>query len=248
MEQQDKVALVTGASRGLGRAIAEELGRLGTRVVIGYRADEEGATATLAAVQTAGGQATAAAADVSTADGAQRAVDACIDAYGRVDIIVHAATPPVRPQAYLETSRDEFRAYFDTYVLGLHELVCRAAPGMKDRRYGRIVAISSSATAEVPPKLAAYVTAKHALVGLCRAQAAELGPWNITVNAVSPSMLVSDFASGAGLAAREIVARRTPLRRLGEPVEVARVVAFLVSDGAQFISGANLPVTGGIQV
>jgi 3-oxoacyl-[acyl-carrier protein] reductase len=248
MEQHEKVALVTGGSRGLGRAVAEELGRRGTRVVVGYRVDEDGAKASVAAIQNAGGQATPTAADVATEDGAKRAVDACIDTYGRLDIIVHAATPPVRPQVYLDTGRIEFRAYFDTYVLGLHELVCRAAPGMKDRRYGRIVAISSSATAEVPPKLAAYVTAKHALLGLCRAQAAELGPWNITVNAVSPSMLVSDYAADVGLAAREIVARKTPLRRLGDPAEVARVVGFLVSDDAAFISGANLPVTGGIPV
>jgi NAD(P)-dependent dehydrogenase (short-subunit alcohol dehydrogenase family) len=124
--------------------------------------------------------------------------------------------------------------------------VSRAAPGMKERRYGRIVAVSSSATAEVPAKFAAYVTAKHALLGLCRAQAVELGPWNITVNTVSPSMLISDFSDEAGLAAREIVARRTPLRRLGDADEVAQAIAFLVSEDAGFVSGANLPVTGGI--
>ncbi len=165
-----------------------------------------------------------------------------------LDVIVHCATPAIHQQPYLETTADQFRAFFDTYVLGLHELVTHAAPGMKERRYGRIVALSSSATAEVPAKLAAYVTAKHALLGLCRAQAVELGPWNITVNTVSPSMVVGEYAAAAGLAAREIVARRTPLRRLGEPEDVARVVAFLVSDDAAFITGANVPVTGGVFV
>ena len=106
----------------------------------------------------------------------------------------------------------------------------------------------TSAIAEVPPKLAAYVAGKYALLGLCRALAVELGPANITVNCVSPGMLVSEYSYCAGLAAREIVARKTPLRRLGNAAEVANVVSFLASDGASFISGANLPVTGGVFV
>jgi 3-oxoacyl-[acyl-carrier protein] reductase len=248
MEPGDRVALVTGGSRGLGRAVAERLADRGVRVVICYRTDRAGADACVAAVQEAGGDARALATDVATREGSHRAVEACEDAFGRLDVVVHCATPPIRPQAYLETGTDQFRAFFETYVIGLHEIVSRAAPGMKERRFGRVVAVSSSATAEVPAKLSAYVTAKHALLGLCRAQAVELGPWNITVNVVSPSLLVSEYAAEAGLAAREIVSRKTPLRRLGEPDEVARAVAFLVSEEAAFISGANIPVTGGILV
>jgi 3-oxoacyl-[acyl-carrier protein] reductase len=248
MEERDRVALVTGASRGLGRSVAETLAGRHVRVMAGYRSDEQAARSLVAAVEQTGGQAAIVGADLATREGAHRAVDACLETFGRLDIVVHCATPPIKRQAYLETDAETFRALFDTYVLGLHEMVVRATPGMKDRRYGRIVAVSSSATAEVPAKLAAYVTAKHALVGLCRAQAIELGPWNITVNAVSPSMLVSDFAADAGLAARESAARRTPLRRLGAYEEVARAIAFLVSSDGSFISGANLPVTGGILV
>ena len=245
-ELKGKIALVTGASRGLGRAVAEELGRRGYRVMAGYRNDAAGADACIAAIAAAGGQARAVAADLATRDGAHTTVDACVEAWGRADVIVHCATPAIRPRPYLDTDADDLRSFFDVYVVALHEMVTRAAPAMKERRSGRIIALSSSATSEVPPKLAAYVTAKQALVGLCRAQAIELGPWNITVNLVSPSMVVGDYATEAGLAAREIVARRTPLRRLGEADEVARAVAFLASDEGAFISGANLPVTGGI--
>ena len=163
-------------------------------------------------------------------------------------MLVHAATPRIEPRPWQELTEAEFRAFYDTYVIGLHQLVQGAAPGMQARRFGRVIAVLTSAIAEVPPKLAAYVAAKHALYGLCRCLAVELGPANITVNCVSPGMLVSEYADRAGLAAREIVARKTPLRRLGDPAEVGKVVAFLASDDASFVSGANLPVTGGVFV
>jgi NAD(P)-dependent dehydrogenase (short-subunit alcohol dehydrogenase family) len=135
---------------------------------------------------------------------------------------------------------------FDTYVIALADLARLTAPGMKERRHGRIVAILSSAIAEAPPKLAAYTTAKHAVLGLCRSLAVELGPWDITVNAVSPSLVIGRHADELGAAGREAVARRTPLRRLAESGDVAGSVRFLLSDEAKFISGANLPVTGGL--
>jgi 3-oxoacyl-[acyl-carrier protein] reductase len=119
---------------------------------------------------------------------------------------------------------------------------------MQERRFGRIIAVLSSAMAEMPPKLGAYIASKYALYGLCRSLAIELGPANVTVNCVSPGMMVSEYADRAGLAAREIVMRKTPLRRLGDPADVANVVTFLASDAAAFVSGANVPVTGGIFV
>jgi NAD(P)-dependent dehydrogenase (short-subunit alcohol dehydrogenase family) len=117
---------------------------------------------------------------------------------------------------------------------------------MKERRSGRIIGVLTSALAEVPHKLAAYITGKQALYGLCRALAVELGPWNITVNTVSPSLIVGRHADDLGMAARELMTRKTPLRRLPQAREVAHSVRFLLSDEAAFVSGANLPVTGGI--
>jgi 3-oxoacyl-[acyl-carrier protein] reductase len=241
-----RVAVVTGASRGLGRAIAEGLAARGFRVVINYRGSEAAARDVQAAIVDHGGGAVAVAADVSTPDGARQLFDGAIDAYGRVDAIVHNATPPIVRRPYLETSAEEFRAFFDTYVIGLHELTRAAAPGMKERRFGRIVSVLSSYIAETPTKLAAYTTGKYALLGFCRALAVELGPANINVNMVSPSEIMGPQTDELGVAAREVMTRKIPLRRLAQPADVARTVAFLLSDDASFISGANVPVTGGL--
>lgn len=246
MTDAEKVVIVTGASRGLGRAIAEGLGARGFRVVVNYRSDAEAARAVQDAIVEQGGAAVAVGADVSTSVGARRLFDGVIDAYGRVDAIVHNATPPIVRRACLETSADEFHAFFDTYVIGLHELVRAAAPGMTERRFGRIISVLSSYIAETPTKLAAYTTGKHALFGFCRALAVELGPAHINVNMVSPSEIMGPQTDELGVAAREVMTRKIPLRRLAQPTDVARTVAFLLSEDASFISGANVPVTGGL--
>ena len=243
---RDRVAVVTGASRGVGRAIVESLAARGMRVVVNYRSDADAAQATADAAKAAGGTAVTAAADVATPEGARTLFDAAMNAFGRVDIIVQNATPPIVQRDYLETTSDEFRAYFDTYVVGLHELVRLSAAQMRERKFGRIISILSSYTSEVPAKFSAYITGKHALMGLSRALAVELGPWGITVNMVSPTILVGPKTDDIGMAARESISRRTPARRIGHPEDVARVVSFLAGNDAAFISGANLPVTGGI--
>jgi 3-oxoacyl-[acyl-carrier protein] reductase len=246
MDDREKVAIVTGGSRGIGRAICEALAARGMRVVIGYRADRAAADACAEAVRAAGGEALAVGVDVSKPEEAPRLVDEAERQFGRVDAIVHAATPPILARPWLETSADDLRSHFDTYVVGLHALAQRAVPGMKERQFGRIVGILSSAIAEVPPKMSAYITGKQALLGYCRALAVELGPWNISVNTVSPSMVVSEYADQAGAAARDAVSRKTPLRRLAHADEVAHAVVFLVGQDGSFVSGANLPVTGGV--
>ena len=246
MVDQGNVAIVTGASRGLGRSIAEALGSRGMHVVVNYRSDESGAKDVVQAIESAGGTARAVGADISDSHGTRQLFEQVMKTFGRVDVIVHNATPPIRQKPYLETTPEEFRGYFDTYVVGLHELVRLAVPGMQERKFGRIIAILSSYIAEVPTKLAAYITGKQALHGLCRALAVELGPWNITVNTVSPSVLVGPRTDDLSIAAREIISRKIPLRRLGRPDDVARTVAFLAGGDSSFVSGANIPVTGGI--
>jgi len=242
---EDTVVIITGGSRGLGRAIAEALAP-NSKLVIGYRSNQRAADSVVETVKQNGGAATAVAADVSTADGAAILADAACRSFGRVDAIVHTATPPIQYRDVLDTTRDDFTTFFNTYVLGFHELVCLAAPGMKERRRGRIVGILSSAIAEVPPKLSAYIAGKQALLGLCRSLAVELGPFNIAVNTVSPSMIVGEHADALGAGAREAMTRKTPMRRMAAPEDVARCVKFLLSPDAQFVSGVNLPVTGGI--
>jgi 3-oxoacyl-[acyl-carrier protein] reductase len=248
MNVDDRVTIVTGGSRGIGRAIAEGLASPSAKLVIAYRDDRAAADAAVAALTERGAEVSAVAADLATADGARRVVDAATGTFGRVDAVVHCATPPVTRQPFLDTPPELFRSMFETYVVALAELARLVAPAMKERRHGRIVAILSSAVAEVPPRLSAYITTKHALLGLCRSLAVELGPSNVTVNAVSPSLVVGRHADDLGAAAREAIARRTPLRRLADGADVASVVRFLLSDEASFVSGVNLPVTGGLSI
>jgi len=245
MDVQERVALVTGATGTIGRAVADALAGSGMRVFVGYHSDGAAAAACVEGIRANGGVAESAAADLG-AGGAGSLVTAAMRAFGRVDAVVHAATPPIAYAAFLDTAPEAFHDYFASYVTSLADLARLTAPGMKERQHGRIVTILSSALTEVPPKLSAYVTAKHAALGLCRALAVEFGPWNITVNAVSPSMVVGRHADTVGSAAREIMARKTPLRRLAEAGDVAAAVRFLVGPDGGFVSGANLPVTGGI--
>lgn len=245
MSETEKVAIVTGASRGLGRVIAETLATRGYRVVVNFRDNQRAADEVHQAIVAAGGQAALVAADVATPEGGRRLYEGAMEAFGRVDAIVHNATPPIVRRPYADLSSAELRAFFDTYVVGLHELVQAASPGMKERRFGRIVAISSSYTAEMPARLAAYTTGKYALLGFCRALAGELGPSHINVNMVSPTEIMGAATDDLGVAAREVMTRKIPLRRLAQAADVARTVAFLLSDDAAFISGANVPVTGG---
>jgi 3-oxoacyl-[acyl-carrier protein] reductase len=246
MNDPSRTAIVTGASRGIGRAVAERLGASGWRVVVNYRTDRSGADACVAAVSEWGGTAIAIAADL--AHDAKRLFDDSQKAFGRVDAIVHCATPPIARKSWLETSSDEFRGYFETFVIGLHELAALAVPGMKERRAGHIVSVLSSAIAEVPPNLAAYSAGKAALLALTRSLAVELGPSNIRVNAVTPSLVLGPQTDALGPAVREGAARRTPLRRLANATDVADAVLFLLDDRASFVSGANLPVTGGLVI
>lgn len=246
MQNHVRVALVTGASHGVGRAIAETLAASGVAVVVGYGSDHSAAEQCVEGIRAKGGTATAAAADLAVTGGAKKLVDATVAAYGRVDIVVHAATPPIVAAPFMDTSIETFRTYFDIYVSAFAELAQLTAPAMKEARFGRLVTILSSAISEVPARMSPYITAKHAAYGLCRALAVELGPSNITVNAVSPSMVVGRRTDELGAAARESMTRKTPLRRLAEAEDVANAVRFLVGPEGAFVSGANLPVTGGI--
>jgi 3-oxoacyl-[acyl-carrier protein] reductase len=242
----DRVALVTGSSRGLGRAIALELARAGHRVVIHYHSRREGADAVLHELGSDPARAIACQADLTDPSAADRLFEAASQAFGRVDVLVNNATPPILRKPVLECSWDDFAAFLDVYVRATLRLVQLAAPSMQSRRFGRIVnVLSTYAHGVPPPRLAPYVTAKNALAGLSRALAVELGPAGITVNTVAPSVLVTEQNAGLGDRARQLAAAQAPLRRLPELHEVAGAVAFLASDAASAITGAVLPVAAG---
>lgn len=242
----DRVALVTGSSRGLGRVIALKLGGAGIRVIVHYHQRHDEANSVVHEITASGGQAVACQADLNKADDIDSLFHSACDAFGKVDIVVNNASPPIVRKPFLEFAWADFHPFFEAYVHGAFRLVQLVAPGMQSRRFGRIVNILSSYAHDVPPpRLVPYVTAKSALAGLSRALAVELGPLQITVNMVSPSMMITDQTAEIGDRARQLAASQAPLRRLAELDDVANAVLFLVSDAARFITGAVIPVAGG---
>ncbi len=242
---EELTAVVTGASRGIGAAVSRAIGERGGRVVVNYHASGEAADAVAADVRDAGGDAIAVQADVSTQEGAKALAQAAQDHYGRVDVLVNNATPPIDRKPMMDLGWEEVDRYWNTYVQSAFTLSQAVVPGMKDRGYGRIVhTLTSAMWGTPPPNTAGYVAAKCGLWGLAKAMAVELASFGITVNAVSPSAVMTDQWEDASDNRRRAMAMSIPAKRLAGPEEVAATVLFLISEGA-YVTGANLPVAGG---
>lgn len=242
----EMVAVVTGASRGIGAAVARALGEQGARVVVNYRSRRDAAEHVVSDIVAAGGQAVSIEADLSSDGGAGRLADAALDAYGRVDTLINNATPAIDRKPFGELSWEELDNYWRVYVQGAFTLTQRFLPGMKARGFGRVIQILTSAVWGRPPaNTAAYVTAKSGLWGLTRSMAVELAPFGVTVNAVSPSAVMTDQWEGEPDSRRRALALSLPARRLASPEDVAATVVFLSGSGGAYLTGANLPVAGG---
>lgn len=239
-----KVALVTGASRGIGRAIAHRLARDGAAVAINYSSQLKGAEETVAAIKSAGGNAIAIQADVGRVPEVVRMFDETFARFGSLDILVNnAGTMFIKPVA--ATTETDFDRIFATNVKGVFFACQQAAQRMADG--GRIINLSSSTTARLMPNYAAYVATKGAVEQMTRSLAKELGPRRITVNAVSPGPTDTElFTSGKKPEEIRFFEQQAALGRLGKPTEIADVVAFLASDAAGWISGQNLRANGGL--
>lgn len=245
MEQgtlQGKVAIVTGASRGIGRAIAEALGERGASVVVNYASDAQAAGEAVSAVEAAGGQARAARVTLDGADSARDLFQAGLDAFGHVDILVlNAATATFGPITGF--SEEQYDRMFATNAKAPFFLIQEAARKMSDG--GRIVAISAALTGVGYDNTALYAGTKGALEQFVLAGAKELGKRGITCNCVSPGATDTDLYRGlAPEAAREIAKQRSPFKRLAQPQDISGVVAFLASDAAGWVSGQNIRATG----
>lgn len=240
------VAIVTGGGRGIGAAVARALGERGARVVVNYRSAAQDADRVAADVTGAGGEGLAVQGDVATREGALALVDAAQERWGRVDAIVNNATPPIERKPLEELEWDEIDRYWNTYVQSAFTLTRAALPGMKERGFGRIVHMLTSAVWGTPPTgNAGYVAAKSGLWGVAKAMAVELGPHGITVNAVSPSAVMTDQWEEAGDNRRRALAMSLPVQRLATPEEVAGTVIFLIGPDGGYLTGANVPVAGG---
>lgn len=248
MTHERRVALVTGGSRGIGRAIAERLGADGAAVIVNYRANQEAAAEVVDTIERAGGTAAAVQADVTDLDQLGGLLDTAEERFGQLDIVVGNAYTGVH-KPIVETSIEEFDATFATNTRAGFLLLREAATRVREG--GRVVMISSGATVLNAPTKGVYGASKIAIEFLVRVLARELGPRQITVNTVVPGAVRTDgfFESYPAETVDESVKgviAATPFGRLGEPEDIAEVVAFLASPGAKWVTGQTISAAGGL--
>ncbi|WP_238223680.1 glucose 1-dehydrogenase [Methylorubrum aminovorans] len=244
---EGKVAVVTGASKGIGAAIAKALAKDGAAVVVNYASSKAGADAVVAAIIEAGGRAVAVQADVSKAEQAKGLIDAAAQQFGRLDVLVNNSGV-YEFAAIEEVTEEHYRRLFDINVLGA--LLATRAAARHLGEGGSIINISSVVTDVNMPTSSVYTGTKAALNGISGVLANELAPRKIRVNTVSPGYVVTEGTHTAGIAGSEMEAglvAQTPLGRAGQPDDIARVVAFLASDDARWVTGEVINASGGVR-
>ncbi len=241
------VALVTGASRGIGAAIAETLAKQGFDVAVGYGADADGAARTVAAVTALGRRAVALRADISDDVEAAELVAAAETELGPLDAVILNAGI-TRDGLFVRMSVEDWRMVIDTNLTGAFYVSRAAVRGMLRRRSGSIVAISSIVGLTGNAGQANYAAAKAGMIGMVKSLAKEVGGRGIRVNAVAPGYITTDMTADLADEQRDQILANTPLGRLGTPGDVADAVAFLCSDAAAFVTGSVMRVDGGLGI
>jgi len=245
-----RVALVTGASKGIGAAVARELAAAGAAVVVNYATDRIGADAVVKQVIAAGGHAAAIQSDVSKSADVRRLLAALVKTFGSLDVLVNNAGV-YTPMLLTEFTEDEFHREFNTNVLG-PLLVIREALNYFASNGGSVINVGSGASRMCPPGYSIYSASKSALDAITGVLAKELASRNIRVNSVNPGATMSEGTKSAGLYGagsefeRKLVAL-TPLGRIGTPSDIAKIVAFLASDDSGWLTGEIILASGGLR-
>jgi len=242
---KDKVAVVTGASRGIGRAIAERLASEGAKVVVNHRASAEQAEEVVKAIREQGGEAVAMQADVSDFQQAHELMQAITKEFGRIDVLVNNAGT-TRDTLLMMMKESDWDLVIDTNLKSVFNCCKAVARSMVRQRSGRIINITSVAGLAGNPGQTNYAASKAGIVGFTKSLAKELGTRHITVNAVAPGFVPTALTNSLPEDLKQAAIEHTPLGRFGEPEEIAAAVAFFASDEAGFITGQVLSVDGGL--
>ncbi|SFF70000.1 3-oxoacyl-[acyl-carrier-protein] reductase [Halobacillus alkaliphilus] len=242
---QEQAALVTGASRGIGRAIAMELASKGAKVAVNYAGSEDKAEEVVQEIINQGGEAVKIQADVTSEDDVKRMIKTVVDEFGRLDILVNNAGI-TKDNLLMRMKEEEFDSVIDTNLKGVFLCTKGVTRQMMKQKYGRIINVASIVGVSGNAGQANYVAAKAGVIGMTKSNAKELASRNIQVNAVAPGYITTDMTESLTFEQREQMLSLIPLNRLGEAADVARVVRFLASEDAAYMTGQTLHVDGGM--
>jgi 3-oxoacyl-[acyl-carrier protein] reductase len=240
-----KTALVTGASRGIGRAVALELGRMGYRVAVNYAGNAEKANLVVEEIKALGTEAFALQGDVSSAETAQEMVKTVTETFGSLDVLVNNAGI-TRDNLLMRMKEEDWDAVINTNLKGVFNMTKAVSRVMMKQKHGKIINMASVVGIIGNPGQANYVAAKAGVIGLTKSSARELAARNITVNAVAPGFITTDMTEALPEDVKKAMLAQIPLARFGQPEDVAKVVGFLASEASDYMTGQVLCVDGGM--
>ena len=239
-----KVALITGASREIGEEIVKKLAQENYAVIVNYKKNKNMADNVVNAIISAGGEAISICADMSNDVEVESMAGTILEKWGRCDIVIHGASPPIKFIKAEEANYNDVGIYLEIYLAGAMSLVNLFSSHMKDNQFGRFIFLGTSYLYATPPRgMAAYVSAKEALWVYTKALSSEIAHNGITVNMVSPSLTITDLTNDIPARIKEVEAFKNPTRRLVTTIDIASQVVHLCSEESSYINGINLPIT-----